>query len=232
MCSVGLDSVSYGLTLLQASGDAKGLPGEQMFGQTLMGPSTPTEATGTFNGTAGTSSHATYDASGQTSKFWFQGGVWVKLDGAGPTPGYVEGILSVAIDTTGSVIGNRAIEASPAEDASHPSLYTIGPMVPRLGATNFRAVIDGSEVADLAWRFYARLSNDLNKPQPMEALGAGFTDFSPSSGLVEVNTGNLSVTGLTDFSSYHLLQIILALQMKSGGADPRGLLKVIGALER
>ncbi len=231
VCSVGQDSVSYALHLLQASGDAAAIPGQQLFGQSLMGPATPTEATGSYNGTAGSSSHASYDSSGQTSKFWYQPGVWVKLDG-GSTPGFIDGVLAVAIDTNGSLIGERDIEVSPAEDTSHPNLYTIGPMVPRLGATNFRAVISGNEVSDMAWRFYARLANDPNKPIAMEGLGTGFTDFSPSSGLVELNTGNLSVTGLTSFSSYQLLQFILALKMKNSGANPTGFFKVIGALER
>lgn len=233
--TAGVDDIDFLAHITGATGDAAALPTLRLFNDSPSTANAPTVTTGTYNGTAGTAVKTTKDISADTSKWLGQGGVSFKLDG-GANPGQIRGMLWMALKESGGSLpaGRRRIEISPNEDSGHPSLFVLGPYLPVLGSTNFRAVIRGTEVADMSWRFYVRLANDTEKPETMVALGTGFTDFSPTSGNLEINTGNIDVgtgvTGLGSRDDYFFMQFILALRMKSGGSNPTGLFSVEGRL--
>ena len=225
----GADTLEMVVKLTRATGDAQASAGVELFAtRTTVAASDPTAATGGYTGTNGAAVHYTYDLGSDTSHFYVQPGVLAKLGGT--TQGFVQGTISVVLGSCGRLAGQREVEAFLYEESARAWQYPIGGWMPALNADKLRAVLLGTNITDVDWRFYARLANDTDAPTSMTGLGTGFTAFSPDgSGNAEVNTGLLDLSGLS-VSSYQLLQVVLALKMKSAGDNPKAYLKAIAAL--
>jgi hypothetical protein len=80
---------------------------------------------------------------------------------------------------------------------------------------------------DLEYRWYVRGVNDPDAPGSWTELGAGWTAIT--NGNTAVCTADTSVSGVTR-SSYHRLDVALAVRLKSGGASPSGAIQATAAL--
>ena len=233
LLAVGATQLDLILKMADASGNAKAASGLAYCVNFRDEPSTPTGAS-SYSGTPGATVFQRRDINAAEStpvyNMFLQPGVFLAMDG-GSTPGIVSGSLRPVLRTTGRHIGDRVISLTPEADTSQIYYFEIGPFVPLLWATRFQVVIAGMNIASMAFRFYARTANDPTRPDSLEALGAGFTDFPPTDGIDIQNTDDdLSVTGLTNYATRGLVQLVLALRMKTGGSAPNGQFKVYAAL--
>lgn len=224
----GADTLEMTVKISRATGDAEAAAGSQLFATRTSVASGDATAAGAYSGTAGGSTHYTSSLSGNTTDFYVQPGILAKLNTT--TPGWVHGTITVTLGSCGRLVGQRDIEAFLYEDSSRAWSFVIGGWSPALNASKLRAVLIGSNLQDVDWRFQARLANDVDEPTALTGLGTGFTSFSPDGdGNAQVNTGVIDLSGLS-LSSYQFIQIVLALTMKSAGTNPKAFLKVVAAL--
>lgn len=222
----GGDAVDFALTVQRVTGDAQAIPGTQTAAAIEQNPDAPSAASGSYNATSGSTTHHQTDLSSTTNKMIARGGVIVKL-GAGATPGWIEGTLSVMLSACAKNIGTRSIEIPAALATATPSFYILG-RVPACNAGSLRAALVSTDANDLQYLFFVRGVNDPDAPGTFVALNGGtWTDITD--GNTAVCVADLSVSGVTP-ANYHQLDVMIAIRLKSGGSGPTGIVRVAAAM--
>lgn len=221
----GADTVDFALTVRRLTGDAEVIPGLQTAAALEQAPDAPSAAGGSWNATSGSTTHHQSDLSTTTDKMLAQAGVLVKLTGA--TPGWIEGTLSVQLAACARSVGVRTIEIPAALAASTPSFYLLG-RVPACNADALRAAIVATDANDLEYLFFVRGVNDPDAPGSFQALSGSWTTIAD--GNSATCKADMSLSGVVTTSSFHQLDVMVAVRLKSGGSAPTGIVRVGAAM--
>ncbi|MEZ5333596.1 MAG: hypothetical protein R2991_16535 [Thermoanaerobaculia bacterium] len=222
---VGGESLDFALTISRATGNAKGIPGAAYLTARPDISGTPSEASGSYSGSQGTTHHA-FDLSGTDDEYFAQAGILTKLDG-GSTAGFIQGYLSVHLRACAMPIGQRFVEVR-GDQTTTPSTDLLG-RVPASGAASLRAALVCNGINDIEYRFFVRGVNDPEEPESTwTGLGAGYTAL-PESTPMAICQSDLSVSGVTP-SNFHELDFSIRLKLTGGGSTPTGSVKVSAGL--
>lgn len=185
--------------------------------------STLNNATGTV-GTAAGAWHFVYDCTTTTNKYFGQCGIAGQL-ASGTTPGYAKGRLTAILRACAAPGGGRQIEVDPNQTFAAPHIYPLG-RVPAAGADKVRLALVVNAAKDLEYVILARGVVDPEAPGAWVTIGSFAALSDGASG---VCTTDASLSGVTP-ASYHLLELAVAVRMKSGGSAPAGFVKAVAGV--